>query len=286
MKKQQLFLLGGLLLVLMLLGGFLLLQPKKQERLRPVTTVTPGAAVIERPTVATGNIIIAAPQAGQKVSLPITLRGEARVFENQFQYRVRNGSSGTILFEHSAYANSPDTGQYGPFQISISSLPEEAEKNLILEAFDYSAKDGAEIDTVRVPVVFDPANTMTVKAYFLSRNAPAGQECTTTYPVVRRIKKTQATARAALEEVLKGPMMIEKERGLLTNINEGVTIQKLTIEHGMANVDLSEQLGEHVGGSCRVSSIRRQITDTLKQFPTVSDVTISINGRTDDILQP
>jgi len=41
-----------------------------------------------------------------------------------------------------------------------------------------------------------------------------------------------------------------------------------------------------VGGSCRVAAISAQIMETLKQFPTVKDVIISINSRTEDILQP
>jgi spore germination protein GerM len=41
-----------------------------------------------------------------------------------------------------------------------------------------------------------------------------------------------------------------------------------------------------VGGSCRVAAIRAQITDTLKQFPPVDEVIISIDDRTEDILQP
>ena len=63
-------------------------------------------------------------------------------------------------------------------------------------------------------------------------------------------------------------------------------IQGLTIENGVAKVDFSEQLEFQVGGSCRVAAIRAQITDTLKQFPTVDSVVISIDGRTEDVLQP
>jgi len=35
-----------------------------------------------------------------------------------------------------------------------------------------------------------------------------------------------------------------------------------------------------------VAAIRAQIRETLKQFPTVDEVIISIDGRTEDILQP
>jgi len=41
-----------------------------------------------------------------------------------------------------------------------------------------------------------------------------------------------------------------------------------------------------VGGSCRVSAIRAEIIQTLKQFSTIKEVIISINNRTEDILQP
>jgi spore germination protein GerM len=67
---------------------------------------------------------------------------------------------------------------------------------------------------------------------------------------------------------------------------EGVKVQSLSIEGGVARVDLSEELEEGVGGSCMVASITAQITETLKQFPTVDSVIISIDGRTEDILQP
>ncbi len=52
------------------------------------------------------------------------------------------------------------------------------------------------------------------------------------------------------------------------------------------SVDFDETLEKAVGGSCRVAAIRSQITKTLLQFPSFKKVIISINGRTEDILQP
>jgi spore germination protein GerM len=40
------------------------------------------------------------------------------------------------------------------------------------------------------------------------------------------------------------------------------------------------------GGSARVDMIRQQITQTLKQFPTVNEVRIAIEGETEGVLQP
>ena len=96
----------------------------------------------------------------------------------------------------------------------------------------------------------------------------------------------KAVARAALEELLQGPTRQEILEGYFTSINPNVKIQKLTIENTVAKVDFDITLEKNVGGSCRVTAIRNQITQTLLQFNTVKSVVISINGRTEDILQP
>jgi len=115
---------------------------------------------------------------------------------------------------------------------------------------------------------------------------PEVMDCQKNFPVDREIAKTQAVGRAALEQLLQGPTAAERAQGYITSINPGVRIQSLTIENGIARVDFAETLEASVGGSCRVTAIRSQISNTLKQFPTVTSVIISINGRTEDILQP
>lgn len=127
---------------------------------------------------------------------------------------------------------------------------------------------------------------MTIKVFFNNDKLDPEFSCNKVFPVERKIPKTQAVARAALEELLKGATEAEKEQGFFTSINPGVKIQKLTIEQGVAKVEFDEQLEFQVGGSCRVAAIRAEITQTLKQFPTVNSVIISIDGRTEDILQP
>lgn len=128
--------------------------------------------------------------------------------------------------------------------------------------------------------------TSEVKIYFNNGNLDPEASCNKVFAVERDISKTTAVGRAALEELLKGPTDTEKTEGYSTSINPGVKIQKLTIENGVARVEFDEQLEFQVGGSCRVTAIRAQIVETLKQFPAVNEVIISINGRTEDILQP
>jgi len=131
-----------------------------------------------------------------------------------------------------------------------------------------------------------PIESITVKAFFNNDKMDPEFSCNKVFPVERKILKTLAVARTALEELLKGTTEAEKAERYFTSINPGVKIQSLTIENGMARVDFDEQLEFQVGGSCRVAAIRAQITQTLKQFPTVQNVLISIDGRTEDILQP
>lgn len=139
--------------------------------------------------------------------------------------------------------------------------------------------------TFVLPIKFGETQ-MEVSAYFLSSRLDPEITCNKSFPVVRKIAKTQAVGAAALVELLKGLTPQEEADGYSTAINYGVKVQSLNIKDKTAYVDFDEALEKAVGGSCRVAAIRSQITNTLKQFATVENVVISINGRTEDILQP
>lgn len=130
-------------------------------------------------------------------------------------------------------------------------------------------------------------DTITVKVFYSSQiENPQVMECNRTYPVERRIARTPAVGRAALEELLRGPTGEEKAAGYFTSLNDGVRINSLTIVDGVARVDFDARMEEGMGGSCRVAAIRSQITNTLKQFSTVHEAVIGVEGRVEDILQP
>lgn len=138
------------------------------------------------------------------------------------------------------------------------------------------------------PSAKTPAETMTVKVYFNNPDIDPNwdTECNNVLAVEREIPLTRSVALAAMTELLKGPTDTEKANGYMTNINTGVKVQSLTIENGVAKIDFDERLEYQVGGSCKTSAIIAQIKQTLKQFSTVKDVVISINGETEAILQP
>lgn len=141
--------------------------------------------------------------------------------------------------------------------------------------------------TYVVPVTLTKSSgaTSKFKVYFNS-NDDVTLDCEKVLPLERQVSKTEAIARVALEQLIKGPTDLEKNAGFITNINSGTKIQSLVIEDGVAKVDFNEELQKGVAGSCNVLAIRAQITETLKQFSTVKSVIISIHGKTEGILQP
>lgn len=145
---------------------------------------------------------------------------------------------------------------------------------------------GIAIIVILAVVYLLKTETMKVGVYFNNSRMDATISCNKVFPVERMVPKTQAIARVAIEELLKGPTETEKSQDFFTSINSGVKIQGLVIEEGVAKIDFDEQIEFQVGGSCKVSAIRSQIIETLKQFSTVESVIISVNGRTEDILQP
>ncbi len=85
---------------------------------------------------------------------------------------------------------------------------------------------------------------------------------------------------SALLELLERP----EENDYFTAIAEGTTLNSFVIDGGVAYADFSEELD--ASGSATVTMIRDQIESTLLQFDTINDVEISIEGETEEILQP
>ncbi|OGM90951.1 hypothetical protein A2755_02000 [Candidatus Wolfebacteria bacterium RIFCSPHIGHO2_01_FULL_48_22] len=231
-------------------------------------------------------IIIYTPTDQQVVSdAVITVSGVARVFENSFMIRVRTSTT-TTLFEEPVMNETGGMGEFGEFNytftLSKNTLPSE---RVFIDAFEYSARDGSQINTATVTIYVTHRQTTNVKVFFNNDRYDPQVTCSAVFEVQRVIPYTQSVGTAAIGELLLGP--IDKEPGLdyYTNIPTGTKLNSLRIEQGTAYADFSKEL-EPGGGSCRIAAIRAQIDRTLKQFPTVRNVVISINGNVDDILQP
>ncbi|MBU4350775.1 GerMN domain-containing protein [Candidatus Parcubacteria bacterium] len=235
------------------------------------------------------DIKIYSPESGQTLSFPLVIEGQARgnwYFEASFPIKLLSDKELAVTVAQ-AQADWM-TEDFVPFKavIDISFLSEASEGILVFQKDNPSGLPENDKE-IRVPVYFPgPKELTTVKVFFNNSNLDPEFSCNRVFPTERLVSKTQGIARIALESLFRGSTFKEQEQGFSTSINPGVKIQELTIENNIARVDFDSQLEFQVGGSCRVSAIRAQIEQTLKQFPTVNEVIISINGRTEDILQP
>jgi len=103
------------------------------------------------------------------------------------------------------------------------------------------------------------------KVYFLD---PAGNP----FPLIRRVPRTHAPARQAMELLLSGPTWRERLRGYWSALPEGTQLADVSISDGVAEVHLAGIPEEF---SPQLSALAtRQIEVTLLEFPTISQVQV------------
>lgn len=233
-------------IILALLAGIVILLDNVRV---PQTSPSPSAKVSENatptPEETTGGIHVFSPSAGDQVGLPLVIKGEARVFEATFAYRIKN-SKGTVLIEGSAMTTgTADYPAFRPFEVSIN-YPDPKTASGSVEVFSMSAKDGSEINKVIVPVTFKKiADAMTVKLFINVDN-----------PVTTRIPKTDTPVRSTLDELLKF-------------MGKGISINSVALKSGVLTVDLKGVVS---------ATMKSQITKTAMQFPNVKSVVITVDG--------
>ncbi|MEW8958402.1 GerMN domain-containing protein [Neomoorella humiferrea] len=94
----------------------------------------------------------------------------------------------------------------------------------------------------------------------------------------RSIPLVEGIARAAIEELIKGP---KPGSQLLPTIPKGTVLKDINIRSdGLCRVDFSKELVKnHSGGSLGESLTVYSIVNTLTQFPTVKEVQFLVDGQ-------
>ena len=256
---------------------------------------------MSRSKIATGKtslLRVTTPRTGNTVTSPLRVSGEARgtwFFEANFPVRLLNQDGQEIAIAPAEARGEWMTENFVPFEavLEFSAPAPGTSGTLVLEKNNPSGLS-EQADEFLMPVRFgttepgeSSAGVSLVQAYFGNHGmaVDAKGDCEAIFPVVRTVPRTQGPARAALEALLAGPTPEEKAQGYFTSIDAGVRVRGLVIKNGVATVDFSEEM-ERAGDSCRMSAIRAQIDASLRQFPTVQSVRISIVGKTENILQP
>lgn len=121
--------------------------------------------------------------------------------------------------------------------------------------------------------------TITLQVYFhnqIKANDPNVLDCGLVFPVTRIVPKTAGVAKAALEELFKGPNEAEKAQGYESIIQPGVILESIALKDGVITLDLNKSI--HQGGSCGIMATGAELNKTLAQFPTISSIKTFVNG--------
>jgi len=117
----------------------------------PTVSLTPGAPSPTALVSARGFIVVRRPLANSRVSSPLTISGDASVFEANLNWRIVD-TSGRPLAEGitTASAGAPERGT---FTIAATYADPLVDTLGSVEVFERSPRDGSIDEIVRVPVV-------------------------------------------------------------------------------------------------------------------------------------
>jgi len=136
-----------------------------------------------------------------------------------------------------------------------------------------------------VPVIYGQSQqTMKIKLYFPNTKRDSGDCPVKVYPVTRTVPKTEAAARAALEQLFAGPTGQEKAKGFYSDFSEAtksllisVNVKQRAAYVNLRDLTSSSRMGNFTT-SCGGSNFFGQVGNTLKQFPSIKKVFFSMEG--------
>ncbi|NUM25434.1 MAG: GerMN domain-containing protein [Candidatus Buchananbacteria bacterium] len=230
------------------------------------------------------NIIVNKPLSFDQVTSPLMIQGRAVASLGEIQVRLLNALNNPMATTTITVNNSEVS--FGSFSAELAFGTPTSPRGW-LEVFSVNKDDGSVQNVIKLPIVFADYKNPTVKVFFTNiKEDPEVKDCSKVYPTVREIQFDVNPIAGALDQLLAGTTEEEMKNGFVDSLPEDVKVQKIELKDGVLNVDFDQALQAGVGGSCRVTAIRSQITETLKQFDTVKQVVISIDGETETILQP
>jgi len=225
----------------------------------------------------------------QIIKSPLNIYGQALgtwFFKGGFPVKLLDSQENEIAIGIAQAQGDWISDGYVPFRATIEFVSPGQESGYLV-FIKGNPLDKPELDyQVRVPINFvKQKQTRQVNVYFIPQQDHSS-DCSQVSAVSRTIEKTQAVAASAINELLKGPKQSEQAM-FASAIPFGTQLVSLTINNTVAYVKFSQELQNYGGGSCNATAIRAQITNTLKQFNSIEQVEISVQGiPSEQVLQP
>ncbi len=241
-------------------------------------------------------IRVVEPTAGQVVSSPLTINGEARgmwYFEADFPVRIED-ANGNELGRHYATAQGDwMTEEYVPFTSELAFTTSTTEFGVLILEKDNPSGLPEHADQVEIPVRFsldDISEEQGVTLYYYSPEADTDESgnimCSKAglVPVEREIPITETPIQDTIKLLLTGEITTtEAEQGIETEYPlDGFSLTGANLSDGVLTLGFADPANQTIGGSCRVSILWFQIQKTAEQFAAVDEVRF----QPEDLFQP
>ena len=228
-------------------------------------------------------IRVFSPQANEKVSSPLLIKGEARgfwFFEATFPVKLLD-DKGNIIAQHYAQAKGDwMTEDFVPFEAELVFEAPTAQKGWLVLEKDNPSSLSENADELRIPIIF--YSSKTVKLYYYNpekdKDESGNIQCSRDglVAVEREIPITKTPIQDAIKLLLKGQENLtemEKALGITTEYPlEDFSLKGASLKDGILTLEFEDPNYKTGGGSCRVGILWFQIEATAKQFSGVQQV--------------
>ena len=99
-----------------------------------------------------GKMIVSNPMGNRLINNPVYVSGNANVFEGTVNIKIKD-ANGVVIKEATTNTDASGIGKFGPFSVSVNYNAPPTPTGTI-EVFEYSSRDGSEINKAVVPVRF------------------------------------------------------------------------------------------------------------------------------------
>jgi hypothetical protein len=251
----------------------------------PPKTMPYEPATAETTTASAQGFILETPVDGTVIDRDIEVAGRAAAKAGTITVSIIDGSGVSVAQTDAALGPADPTSGFARFSKTISLLTPQVGKGSI--EVSLRGADGKIVTAVTRSLNFVEPHTVTAKVYFGNSVLDPGNACSQAFPAERQVNIQPSVYRSVLDALLAGPTDEEKKAGFFSVIPVGTRLKSVAADaEGIVTADFSSELERGTAGSCRVTAIRAQIESSLKQFPEVRGVVISVDGRTGDVLQP
>lgn len=97
--------------------------------------------------------------------------------------------------------------------------------------------------------------------------------------VRRDLLPDKSPLRQALTYLFEGPNREEREAAIITQLPEGITVLGLSVNKGVAIINLSGKINAYGGGAAKVRGLVRQIVYTVTELPEIDKAWIWVEGK-------